>query len=158
MFFITQKDTLMNFERIKAHFKRNQKVYVACGTTAVVVGVGVYIWKARNPVTIPRTGSVTVSDSATITSSIFNTGTMHVNVDLDMRGHPGYIVECVETGKYFASQSQAAKALGVTASRMSKHLNGFSDNVGGFHFVRHGLNANVSDEFLDVLQNLNTAN
>ena len=56
MFFITQKDTLMNFERIKAHFKRNQKVYVACGTTAVVVGVGVYIWKARNPVTIPRTG------------------------------------------------------------------------------------------------------
>ena len=95
MFFITQKDTLMNFERIKAHFKRNQKVYVACGTTAVVVGVGVYIWKARNPVTIPRTGSVTVSDSATITSSIFNTGTMHVNVDLYMRGHPGYIVECV---------------------------------------------------------------
>lgn len=57
-------------------------------------------------------------------------------VHRDGRGHPGYIVQCLETGEIFLSQGDAANAAGVSPTTMGKHLNGHTDHIYGQHFVR----------------------
>lgn len=54
------------------------------------------------------------------------------------RGHPGNVIQCVETGERFASQARAAKAMDIASSNLSSHLAGRLPHVGGYHFVKLG--------------------
>ena len=51
-------------------------------------------------------------------------------------GSPSWMVRCVETGRVFASQKSAAKAMKLGEATLSLHLNGMRDHVNGYHFVR----------------------
>lgn len=54
-------------------------------------------------------------------------------INLIRRGHPGNVVEHLESGEQFASQARAAEVFGVSASRMSKHLRGLIEDIDGEH-------------------------
>jgi len=67
--------------------------------------------------------------------SFFYKPTVIVNLR-DGRGHPGYLVRCLETGITFATQADAAKSVGASPQNMSSHLNGRFSDVYGLHFKR----------------------
>ena len=57
----------------------------------------------------------------------------------ETRGSLSYIVRCVDTGVIYRSQAHAAVSLGISASKLSSHLNGKLPNVDGLTFERLGL-------------------
>ena len=103
------------FEKTKKHFKDNRKYYIVGGAVAVVSIVGTAIVVSRIEV---------VQDAFNI--KIFSP----TNNNIIMKGHPGNIIEHLET----------SKALGISAADISRHLNGKLPNAGGQTFKSHGLN------------------
>jgi hypothetical protein len=61
-----------------------------------------------------------------------------VTTNLTRRGHPGYIVKCLETGEMFASQRRAAEALGVNRYELYKQLQDIVPTAGGYTFKKMG--------------------
>lgn len=61
-----------------------------------------------------------------------------VTAVLARRGHPGYIIQCNETGETFASIARAAEAYGINRPNLTSHLNGRLDQVGGHTFTNLG--------------------
>ena len=120
--------------RIKKHFSKNKKVYIAIGTTAVVVGTGAYILHLRMKSSTP---TVNVSDIYDGGSAITNVADMMTinNIHIPRRMHPGFIVQCNETGVTWPSIRKAASDLGVSYSRLRQHLNGEELNVFGFTYT-----------------------
>ena len=111
--------------RIKNHLQTHKTTYIA-GTTGIIVGAaGATLLIARvNPqINVIR---------------ILSSGDDYITqiTELVRRGHPGYVVKCIETGETFASQGRAAELLKLSASDLSKHLNGMKDAVKGLHFAR----------------------
>jgi hypothetical protein len=68
--------------------------------------------------------------------SIFSRQNVVTVIERDGRGHPGYLVQCVETGQIFPSQDAAARSVGAYPSILSSHLQGKHPDVYGFHFKR----------------------
>lgn len=64
--------------------------------------------------------------------------TQTIEVIIEALGDPGNIVQDTTTGTVYASQGQAARALGVDASTVSKHLNGVLPNVRGHVLTKLG--------------------
>lgn len=116
---------------VRAHFKRNQRVYIAIGITAVVCGIVGYLAYKTKPVVVQ-----TINGDIHAPVSAIGDAIQNVNFGLERRVHPGWITQCVETGERFASQNRAAEVFGGTASRMSEHLRGARDNFNGHHFIR----------------------
>jgi hypothetical protein len=52
------------------------------------------------------------------------------------QGPPSWVVRCVETGRVFASQAEAARLLSVHPNALSRHLTGTQEHVKGYHFER----------------------
>lgn len=61
-----------------------------------------------------------------------------VTAVLARRGHPGYIIQCNETGEVFASIQRAAEAMNISRPNLSAHLNGRLDQVSGHTFTKLG--------------------
>lgn len=61
-----------------------------------------------------------------------------VTTILARRGHPGNLLRCNETGEVFASQGRAADLMGLSRGRLSQHVNGKLDDVGGYTFEKIG--------------------
>ena len=122
-------------DKLKKHFSDNKKLYFGIAIGAVVAGTGIYIWKTKSAPKLPTFGdgatAVTISDAAHVDTVINNSGSI---INLIRRGHPGNVVEHIESGEQFASQARAAEVFGVSASRMSKHLRGLLDDIDGEHF------------------------
>ena len=116
---------------VRAHFKRNQRVYIAIGITAVVCGIVGYLAYKTKPVVVQ-----TINGDIHAPVSAIGDAIQNVNFGLERRVHPGWITQCVETGERFASQNRAAEVFGGTASRMSEHLRGARENFNGYHFIR----------------------
>ena len=124
-------------EKLKGHFKKHYRIYVLAGTILISVSVGILVGKnvnTRKMIKIIGDGAVSLIDSQIDTAMISPT----VNIHLERRGHPGYLVQCLETGEVFASQNRAADVFGLSASRISDHLNGRTSDLGGLHFQRLG--------------------
>jgi hypothetical protein len=103
-------------EGIKAHFRRNKKLYVG-------LGIGVVVTLAiRKPIVISI-------------APVFNNSNQQVN----FAGHLTKLVECVETGETWKKVTEAAKAAGHTVPVMSKHLHGHTDNLDGLHYQIVGI-------------------
>ena len=124
-------------EKLKGHFKKYQHVYILAGVILVSVGAGVLIGRsinARKMIKIIGDGAVSLIDSQIDTAMISPT----VNIHLERRGHPGYLVQCLETGEVFASQNRAADVFGFARTQMSNHLNARTPDIKGLHFQRLG--------------------
>ena len=112
-------------ERIKNHLVENKKVYIAAVAGAVMGGIVVLmIIKYRR---LPSEINVT---------RILSPGDENImKVFINPLGDPGNVVQCVETGTVYASQGQAARELGVTATNIGNHLHGKISDIKGLHFI-----------------------
>ena len=113
--------------KIKEHFKRNKKEYIT-GGVCLVVGAAGAVLSLRNTALI-NTKAVQV-----LTWKSNQT----IEVHIEALGDPGNIIQDTATGDIWASQNQAAKALGVTASRVSSHLKGKQADVDGHVLTKLG--------------------
>jgi len=116
-----------HIEKIKTHLQTNKKVYIAVGitvvTTAAIVST-IFILKSKaigNRINMTR---------------LWSPGDNNVmKVFISPLGDPGNVIQCIETGTVYASQGQAARELGVNASRISEHLTGKLPNIHGNHLI-----------------------
>lgn len=117
--------------KFKEHWNRNKKMYYGFGGGVVITTLGAVI---LHKIVLTQQ----LVESAVATGNIMYKSNIYQTV-LNARGHPGYIIECLETGLLFQSQNQAAKLLGISASLLSSHLNGKTESVNGLHFIRRSL-------------------
>jgi hypothetical protein len=116
-------------DKVKKHFVDNKKFYIGVGVgAAVATTVTVLIMNGRVPT---EEGSIKiinkiVGDHNSITTYLVR------------RGHPGFLIKCVETGEVFASQNRAAQVMGVSAQAIARHLKGENPHAGGFTFENLG--------------------
>lgn len=130
-------------EKIVSHFREHKQMHIGVGVglgVATLAGITYLIVRDRYEALVPdgAYGSKTADTSITMRPlSIFSSQNNIVNVEArNGRGHPGYIVRCLETGDYFTSQREAAAALNVSETILSKHLSGKIQDAEGFHLER----------------------
>lgn len=116
----------MNIEKVKDHFRENRKVYFALGVGIGIGAITVILTKKYQPAIDAYKSIVVVGDKNVVITK------------LERRGHPGYLVQCIETGEVFASQERASEVLGIDSGALSRHLNGARDSVKDLHFRRLG--------------------
>ena len=153
--------------QIKEHIKEHKQLYIGIGIGAGLAGISWAIMRgttARGGVgadaaqrgtintassnAIPNAGNIranAIPNAGNIgfdfSNSVFNGNVKNVVSVKERtgRGHPGYIVRCIEDNLGFESQNDAARAYNVHPTTMSDHLNGRADNVAGKHFERVNL-------------------
>jgi hypothetical protein len=135
VFFFNRKfgDIMSNVDSIKKHFKKNKVVYIstACGVGVGLVA-GVLISKnVVNKTTVAEMKNVVAWKPTQITKQV-------IEVTIEALGDPGNVVQDLTTGTVYASQGQAARALGVYPSDMSKHLAGKKPHINGHIFEKLG--------------------
>jgi len=119
-------------DKVKQHFKRNSKLYLGIGIGVGVTLIGGAIF-AKTP-----SGQAAIKNVVAMNWKPTVNNTLVYTEGLERRGHPGYIVKCIETGEVFASQQRASDLLNLNPSDLSKHLNGESNHVKGLTFERLG--------------------
>ena len=112
------------FQQVKQHFRENKKTYLV-GVGSALVGAAVMGRGAQ------------IVDGFKLVHVQWKSPNVY-NVALTRRGHPGFIVKCIETGETFASQGRAAEACGISSAALSQHLNGMKAHAQGLHFERLG--------------------
>jgi hypothetical protein len=121
-------------ERVKAHFEKHKTIYYCVGTGFLTAGITAVVMRGR------YAGIQRVPDGSDMITirplSILSRQNVVTVLERDGKGHPGYIIKCLETGQVFPSQASAAKTLGLYPSAISGHLNGKESHAGGFHFER----------------------
>lgn len=120
---------MSKIETVKNHVRKHKKVYIVGGTVTVVcvaAGAG-YAIGVR---TTPKNVEALVAPSNTINGLAWKPN-QTIEVVVEALGDPGNIVQDLNTGTIYASQRQAATALGVHPGRISDHLNGRTKDVGG---------------------------
>ena len=128
----------MNSEKIKEHFRKHKWKYII-GGTIILAGVTTLIVRGS------RTKLVAGMDwleRAPTGSFIFGDGNYNntvTTVHTGMRGNPGFVTRCVETGELFENQGVASRTFGIPESIMSKHLNYGRELQEGLHFERVGV-------------------
>lgn len=127
-------------EQIKQNIKDHLVLY-SLGLTMVVAGSTVLIMRSS---TTQRGVSVDNTQRAlsnTASRIFLNKQTINVTTVLDRegRGHPGWPVKNLETGRHFFSQREAATAFNINEGVLSGHLNGKFPDVDGLHFERMSL-------------------
>jgi hypothetical protein len=123
-------------ERIKQHMKDHKEAYITGGVCVVVTAAVTYLIIKHDTV-------LETDESVALVNNIKglfykSPVTNDITQIVVRRGHPGFIVKCNETGTIFASISQAAKEMGISASNISQHLKGKYDHAGGFTFTNLG--------------------
>ena len=117
-------------ERVKEHFARNKQLYLI-GTACLLTGGLAGALATTKVISINDVANLKILSPTNIANVI--------NIEAPFRkGHPGYLVKCLETGMVYPSQNEAAKAMGVSRASMTKHLNGERGSAGGMKFERLG--------------------
>jgi len=122
--------------RIKQHFVEHEEKYVF-GVSCFFVGFTVAIMRGRYASFHRKLDGpiVTVRPLNFLGKQVNNILTV---IQREGRGHPGYLVRCLETNDYYFSQNEVANAMSVWPSLISDHLNGKVESIHGFHFERIG--------------------
>lgn len=121
---------------VKEHIVRNKAAYIF-GGSGILVGAGFTLLIMRGRCAGIRGVPDTAENSVFVRPFNFlSPNTIVTVIERDGRGHPGYIVRCIETGAIFPSQVQAAKEMNVPVTVLSAHLNGKFSEVDGLHFER----------------------
>jgi len=138
-------------DEIKSHFERHKVAYIAgaVGTGIGIAGFTCLIMRGHYT-SVPRVlesgvprvpdgpAKVTVSPLSLFSNRMTNVNNVVTVIEREGRGHPGYLVKCLETGERFVSQNHAAAEKGITPAALSQHLNGLREHAGGLHFERIG--------------------
>lgn len=114
-------------ERVKSHLRENKKVYLS-GTIGVGIGAVGALLTANKSSLVKNAQIQLLTWKSNQTLEVF----------IEALGDPGNIIQDNVTGTIYASQGQAARELGISASEISKHLNGKKDHVSGHIFTRLG--------------------
>jgi hypothetical protein len=125
---------------LKKHFQDHRELYLGIAIGLGLAGITYTIVKGCYA-TVPRVvdGPKTADISVTIRPfTIFSSPHNEIVTVLHSgtRGHPGFRIRNIETGKEFLSQNEAAKAFNISPSNLSSHLNGKYNEVEGYHFER----------------------
>lgn len=139
-------------KKAKKHIKKHKTEYYCIVTGVVVAGITLLIMRSRSDSSISRGIPVTakrglaVPGEASVNALEVNRGGLVLGnsyalnnvsfISSNRQGPPSWVIRCLETGAIFASQNLCANEMGVAKSEVSKHLNGFLDNVQGYHFER----------------------
>jgi len=120
-------------EKMRRHIKENKSVYIGTisGVIAGAVVVSIVMLRTRSRTTQINTGCA-VNNIETDVTNIYQLVSRFGN----KLGHPGNAVLDLNTGERWEAQHLAAKNLGVSDSRLSKHLNGDKPNLNGRVLVR----------------------
>ena len=110
--------------KIKKHFSDHNEAYIAGG-------VGILIGFATAVVLKDR--ATMISNKELLNVKVNSPTTNILQLILPALGDPGNVVQCIETGSIYASQGQAAKELGVSATDVSNHLHGKNPHLNGLH-------------------------
>ena len=123
------KQNLQENETVKSvqdHLNANKSAYIVG-----VIGTVAYMSKSR-PLKINITVSPAIAPVFNNTPVFNNINTVAKNI-----GRPPYLVYIKELDKFVRSQGEAAKALGVTNAAISKHVNGKTEHINGYHLLRY---------------------
>jgi hypothetical protein len=110
-------------EKIKQHVVRNKKVYIAGGVCFVLGAATAIVLKDKGSLVSVKEFLNMKWHSPTTNQFI-----------MPALGHPGNVVQCIETGTVYASEGEAARTAGVSVSYMSRHLHDMVDHINGNHF------------------------
>lgn len=124
-------------EDIRSHFQKNKNAYIAGIAGIAFASITCHYIGGRNAVA--GNAASDGLDRVTIRPlSFFSKQSNNVIAVIEKEGpgHPGYITHCVETGKDFATQGEAARAYGINSKTMSWHMNNKLENANGLHFNR----------------------
>lgn len=125
------------YNKTRDHITENKNAYIAgasCLVTGLTVGAAI-VGRRDIAETINRQKVIVRPIQIGLRNTIGNIHTYVAPV-----GHRGNLIQVVETGELFASQNQAAAALGCDPSTISKHLAGRFDTVKGVHLASLGEN------------------
>jgi len=123
------------FEKIKAHLEKHKTLYACVATAAGVATFTAVIMRGRyveNPMGSNGHDGATVR----LLSFLSNRPSVVTVIQREGRGHPGYIVRCIETGDVFLSQTQAAAAMLIPEKVISHQITGKTLDANGYHFER----------------------
>jgi len=126
--------------QIQDHFAANKKIYLT-GIGCFAVG---YILCERSPFMMNTGPEViqTISGDDNIATVVNRSKNVNIiTTYLNVRNYPANPVRCVETSKEWPSQTEAAEAMGILTSILSRHLNGKLENANGYHFERIAQNS-----------------
>ena len=129
---------MKNLEEVKKHIANHKRAYIIAGAVVGVaaVGVGGYILGTK---TVPRELETLTKIEPKISQSGFVwKSPPTINITVEALGDPGNIIQDVTTGTIYASQRQAADALGVYPSRVSEHLKGAREHIDGHKLINLG--------------------
>lgn len=132
-------------EDIRSHFQKNKNVYIAGIAGIAFASITCRIMKGSYPdvlraseSSVPRVldgpAKVTVTPLSLFSNRMTN-NTVTV-IKRDGRGHPGYPVMDLDTGDFWFTQGESARALNAWPSVVSGHLNGKLPDVNGHHLAR----------------------
>jgi|KBSMisStaDraftv2_1062788.scaffolds.fasta_scaffold27891_6 hypothetical protein len=116
-------------DQVKAHISRNRERYIT-GSVVVVAGITCYIVRGRT------VAGFAASEVNIRPFAFFSKQNVVTVIEREGRGHPGYLVKCLETGDIFRTQGDAARALGVDGKTMTRHILGDLPHVNDLHFER----------------------
>lgn len=114
-------------DQIKDHFDKHRNAYILAATLVGGVIVGKILFGRAQIINNTAVASPVVNAVANAT----NGGYMHK------------IVKCMETGQMWETVKEAAEAMKVSPSMMSKHLNGHKDHISELHFTIVGLGSGL---------------
>lgn len=114
-------------KKVESHIRKHSTTYIV-GGTCLAVGVlgGLYFSRSPELVNVRPIQALTYKSTQTI------------EVFIEALGDPGNVIQDLETGTIYASQSQAAKELGINPGRISDHLAGRTPHVKGHTFTKLG--------------------
>ena len=117
-----EEEKSQTFEKIKDHVSRHKTTYIAGGVCFVLGAATAVVLKDKSSLVSVREYFNMKWHSPTTNQFI-----------MPALGHPGNVVQCIETGTVYASQGQLARELGVDPWVVSNHLKGLLPDVKGFH-------------------------
>lgn len=120
------------------HINENKTAYIA--GTAAAAGAVFTVLVMRSNAARGAAGEAGARGALSNTASrvFVNKQTINVTTVLDRegRGHPGWPVRNIETGKIFVSQRAAAEAFGIPPTALSGQLKGKFEDIDGLTFER----------------------
>jgi hypothetical protein len=126
------------FDRLKTHYEEQKPLYSHVAVGVLFAGITCFIMRGRivalalRGVNGPETADTLVTNHPLFS---FLSGQDVVIIRNEI-GRPSYLVHDIDTDLWYRSQTAAARALGVSVSRMSNHLNGQLEHVDGHYLER----------------------
>jgi hypothetical protein len=120
-------------EEVKAHIRTHRQKYIFAGSCVLSAAAGAGAMKVLGA------EQIAIVDSIKLTLLSWKSPTTNTITQLLVRrGHPGNVVQCLETGEVFASQNAAAVSMGLNPGEVSKQVRGLIPDVRGHTFMMLG--------------------